>query len=163
MIWANIIGLILVALSLGYVLGGRLADRWPSKRLLGFLVLAGAVVTAIVPFVARPFLHVTINGIDSVSTGAVLGSFFACAILFVPSVLLLGTVTPFAIRIGISDVEKAGSTAGRIFALSTAGSLVGTFLPPLVTIPLLGTQRNPARHGPRSSRPAPVCSWAGAG
>ena len=141
MIWANIIGLILVALSLGYVLGGRLADRWPSKRLLGFLVLAGAVVTAIVPFVARPFLHVTINGIDSVSTGAVLGSFFACAILFVPSVLLLGTVTPFAIRIGISDVEKAGSTAGRIFALSTAGSLVGTFLPPLVTIPLLGTQR----------------------
>jgi spermidine synthase len=141
MIWANIIGLILVALSLGYVIGGRLADRWPSKRLLGFLVLAGAVITAAVPFVARPFLNVTINGIDSVSTGAVLGSFFACVILFVPSVLLLGTVTPFAIRIGISDMEKAGSTAGRIFALSTAGSLVGTFLPPLVTIPLVGTQR----------------------
>jgi spermidine synthase len=141
MIWANIIGLILVALSLGYVVGGRLADRWPSKRLLGFLVLAGAVITAAIPFVARPFLNVTINGIDSVSTGAVLGSFFACVILFVPSVLLLGTVTPFAIRIGISDMEKAGSTAGRIFALSTAGSLVGTFLPPLVTIPLVGTQR----------------------
>jgi spermidine synthase len=62
-------------------------------------------------------------------------------ILFVPSVLLLGTVTPFAIRIGISDMDKAGSTAGRIFALSTAGSLLGTFLPPLVTIPLIGTQR----------------------
>ena len=129
MIWANIIGLILIALSLGYVLGGRLADRWPSTRLLGFLVLAGAVLTAVIPFVARPFLNVTINGIDSVSTGAVLGSFFACVILFVPSVLLLGMVTPFAIRIGISDMEKAGSTAGRIFALSTAGSLLGTFLP----------------------------------
>ena len=141
MIWANIIGLILVALSLGYVIGGRLAVRWPSKRLLGFLVLAGAVITAAVPFAAKPFLDVTINGIDSVSTGAVLGSFFACVILFVPSVLLLGTVTPFAIRIGISDMEKAGSTAGRIFALSTAGSLVGTFLPPLATIPLVGTQR----------------------
>jgi spermidine synthase len=141
MIWANIIGLILIALSLGYVLGGRLADRWPSPRLLGFLVLAGAVLTAIIPFVARPFLNVTIEGIDSVSTGAVLGSFFACVILFVPSVLLLGMVTPFAIRLGIRDMDKAGSTAGRIFALSTAGSLVGTFLPPLVTIPLIGTQR----------------------
>ena len=125
MIWANIIGLILMALSLGYVIGGRLADRWPSPRLLGFIVLAGAVITAVVPFVARPFLNVTINGIDSVSTGAVLGSFFACVILFVPSVLLLGMVTPFAIRIGIRDMDKAGSTAGRIFALSTAGSLLG--------------------------------------
>jgi spermidine synthase len=141
MIWANIIGLILIALSLGYVIGGRLADKWPSPRLLGFIVLAGAVLTAIIPFIARPFLNVTINGIDSVSTGAVLGSFFACVILFVPSVLLLGMVAPFAIRLGIQDMEKAGSTAGRIFALSTAGSLVGTFLPPLVTIPLLGTQR----------------------
>jgi spermidine synthase len=141
MIWANIIGLILIALSLGYVVGGRLADRWPSPRLLGFIVLAGAILTAVIPFVARPFLNVTINGIDSVSTGAVLGSFFACVVLFVPSVVLLGTVTPFAIRIGIPDVRKAGSTAGRIFALSTAGSLVGTFLPPLVTIPLIGTQR----------------------
>jgi spermidine synthase len=141
MIWANIIGLILVALSIGYWLGGRLADRWPSKRLLGFLVLAGAVITAAVPFAARPFLNVTINGIDSVSTGAVLGSFFACCVLFVPSVLLLGTVTPFAIRIGIADMDKAGSTAGRIFALSTAGSLLGTFVPAIVTIPLVGTQR----------------------
>jgi spermidine synthase len=141
MIWANIIGLILVALSLGYVVGGRLADRWPSPRLLGFIVLAGAILTAIIPFVARPFLNVTIQGIDSVSTGAVLGSFFACVVLFVPSVLLLGMVAPFAIRIGISDMDKAGSTAGRIFALSTVGSLVGTFLPPLLTIPLIGTQR----------------------
>ena len=141
MIWANIIGLILIALSLGYVLGGRLADRRPSPRVLGAVVLAGAVLTAIVPFVARPFLNVTVNGIDSVSTGAVIGSFLACVILFVPSVLLLGMVTPFAIRIGIREMEKAGSTAGRIFALSTAGSLLGTFMPPLVTIPLFGTQR----------------------
>jgi len=141
MIWANIIGLILVALSLGYYIGGKLADRRPSPRLLGGVVLAAAVLTAIIPFVARPFLNITVNGIDSVSTGAVVGSFAACVVLFVPSVLLLGMVTPFAIRIGIQDMDRAGSTAGRIFALSTAGSLLGTFLPPLVTIPLFGTQR----------------------
>ncbi len=140
-VWANIIGLILVALSLGYVLGGKLADRHPSPRVLGIVVLCGAVLTAVVPFAARPFLNVTINGIDSTSVGAVVGSFFACVVLFVPSVVLFGMVSPFAIRIGITDPEKAGSTAGRIFALSTAGSLVGTFLPPLLSIPLIGTQR----------------------
>jgi predicted membrane-bound spermidine synthase len=154
-IWANIIGLILIALSLGYVLGGKLADRRPSARVLGIVVLAGAVLTAVVPFVARPFLNVTINGIDSVSTGAVIGSFFACVILFVPSVLLLGMVTPFAIRIGIRQVDKAGSTAGRIFALSTAGSLVGTFLPPLLTIPLFGTQRTLVAGGGGGPPPPP--------
>jgi spermidine synthase len=141
MIWANIIGLILIALSLGYWLGGKLADRVPRPRVLGLVVLAGAVLTAVVPFAARPFLNVTINGIASVSTGAVLGSFMASVVLFVPSVLLLGMVTPFAIRLGIEEVGKAGSMAGRIFALSTAGSLLGTFLPALVTIPLVGTQR----------------------
>jgi spermidine synthase len=140
-IWANIIGLILIALSFGYVLGGKLADRRPNPRVLGIVVLCGAVLTAAVPFAARPFLNITINGIDSVSTGAVIGSFLACVVLFVPSVLLLGMVTPFAIRIGIREIDKAGSTAGRIFALSTAGSLLGTFMPPLVTIPLIGTQR----------------------
>jgi spermidine synthase len=140
-VWANIIGLILVALSVGYVVGGKLADRYPSARVLGIIVLCGAVLTAVVPFAARPFLNVTINGIDSTSVGAVLGSFFACVVLFVPSVVLLGMVSPFAIRIGISDTQKAGSMAGRIFALSTAGSLVGTFVPPLLSIPLIGTQR----------------------
>lgn len=140
-VWANIIGLILVALSVGYVVGGKLADRHPSPRVLGIVVLCGAVLTAVVPFAARPFLNVTINGIDSASVGAVLGSFFASVVLFVPSVVLLGMVSPFAIRIGMSDAEKAGSTAGRIFALSTAGSLVGTFVPPLLSIPLFGTQR----------------------
>ncbi len=141
MIWANVIGLILIALSLGYVLGGKIADRWPDPRVLGAIVLAGAVLIAVVPFVARPFLNVTLNGIAAVSTGAVIGSFAASLVLFVPPVLLLGMVTPFAIRIGIQDLDRAGSTAGRIFALSTAGSLLGTFLPALVTIPLVGTQR----------------------
>ena len=141
MIWANIIGLILIALSLGYVIGGRLADRWPSARLLGFIVLVRG----------RPDGHHPVRG-PAVSQrdyqwhrlGVYRGGAWVVLRLrdlFVPSVLLLGMVAPFAIRLGIRDMDKAGSTAGRIFALSTAGSLVGTFLPPLVTIPLLGTQR----------------------
>lgn len=140
-VWANIIGLILASLSLGYWLGGRLADSRPRPRLLGVVILIAAVLIAIIPFVARPFLNLSVRGMAEFSAGAVIGSFAASLLLFVPPVTLLGMVTPFAIRLGMRDVNRAGHVAGRVFALSTVGSLLGTFLPALVTIPLIGTQR----------------------
>jgi spermidine synthase len=140
-VWANVIGLVLASLSLGYWLGGRLADRRPSPRLLGALVAAAAVLVALTPFVARPFLDLTVEGLDEVSTGAAIGSFFGVLILFAPPVTLLGMVAPFAIRLGLERVESAGAVAGRLYAVSTIGSLLGTFLAALVAIPLIGTQR----------------------
>jgi spermidine synthase len=140
-VWANVIGLVLASLSLGYWLGGRLADRRPSPRLLGAIVLAAAVLIAVVTFVARPLLDISIEGLDQLSAGAVIGSFFAVLLLFAPPVTLLGMVAPFAIRLAISNVADAGSVAGRLYALSTIGSLLGTFLSALVLIPLIGTQR----------------------
>jgi spermidine synthase len=140
-VWANLIGIVLAGLALGYWLGGRLADRRPQRRLLGLIVLAAAVWVAITPFVARPFLDAAVGNLDEASAGAVIGSFFAVLLLFAPAVVLLGMVSPFAIRLAITDVETAGAVAGRFYALSTAGSLLGTFLPALVTIPLAGTQR----------------------
>lgn len=140
-VWANIIGLVLASLSLGYWLGGRIADRRPSHRLLGWLVLSSALAVAAIPFAARPFLDLSVQALDQVHSGAIIGSLAASALLFVPPVLLLGTVTPFAIRLAVENVADAGSVAGRVFALSTAGSLLGTFLPALVTIPLVGTRR----------------------
>ena len=140
-VWANLIGIVLAALALGYVLGGRLADRRPEPRLLGLIVLAAALWVAMTPFVARPFLDASVRNLDEASAGAVIGSFFAVLLLFAPAVVLLGMVSPFAIRLGIADLDSAGSVAGRFYALSTAGSLLGTFLPALLLIPLLGTQR----------------------
>ena len=140
-VWANLIGLVLGALSLGYWLGGRLADRRPEPRLLGGIVLAAAAWVALTPFVARPFLDATVRSLDDASAGAVIGSFFAVLLLFAPAVVLLGMVAPFAIRLAISTVETAGAVAGRFYALSTIGSLLGAFLPALVVIPLAGTQR----------------------
>ena len=140
-VWANLIGLVLASLSLGYWLGGRLADRRPEPRVLGAIVLAAAIWIAATPFVARPFLDVTVEGIDEASAGAAIGSFFATLGLFAPSVTLLGMVAPFAIRLALGAVEAAGSVAGRLYALSTVGSLLGTFLSALVAIPLIGTQR----------------------
>jgi len=140
-VWANIIGLILVSLSVGYWLGGRLADRHPSPRWLATIVLVAAVLVAAVPFVARPFLGLSVRGIETVSVGAVIGSFAASLALFAPPVVLLGMVTPFAVRLAATGVTDAGRVAGRIFALSTSGSIFGVFVPALVSIPLIGTQR----------------------
>jgi spermidine synthase len=140
-VWANLIGLVLLALSLGYWLGGKLADRRPSGRLLGRLVLAAGAYVAVLPFVTRPILDVAASGLDELSAGAVIGSFFATLVLFAPPVFVLGMVSPFAIRLALDTVGSAGEVAGRLYALSTAGSLLGTFLPALLTIPLVGTQR----------------------
>jgi spermidine synthase len=140
-VWANVIGLVLASLSLGYWLGGQIADRHPSPRVLGGIVLAGALLIGIVPFAAGPFLDVTVKGLDQVSAGAAIGSFFAILVLFAPPVTLLGMVAPFAVRLAIDDVRDAGSVAGRLYALSTVGSLLGTFLAALVAIPTIGTQR----------------------
>ena len=140
-VWANLIGIVLAGLAVGYWLGGRIADRRPQPRLLGLIVLAAAVWVAITPFVARPFLDAAVGNLDDASAGAVIGSFFAVLLLFAPAVVLLGMVSPFAIRLAITDVETAGAVAGRFYALSTAGSLLGTFVPALIAIPLAGTQR----------------------
>jgi predicted membrane-bound spermidine synthase len=140
-VWANLIGIVLGALALGYWLGGRLADRRPESRLLGLVVLAAALLVAIIPFAAKPFLELTVDGLDTASAGAVVGSFLAVLLLCAPPVVLLGMVSPFAIRLAVSSIATAGAVAGRLYALSTAGSLVGVFLPALVLIPAVGTQR----------------------
>ncbi len=140
-VWANIIGLILIYLSVGYWFGGKVADRWPNPRVLGGIILVAAGAIAILPFISRPILELALRGLDSVSAGAVVGSFFAALALFAIPITLLGMVAPFAIRLAISTIETAGSTAGRLYALSTVGSIIGTFISAIVTIPLIGTQR----------------------
>ena len=140
-VWANIIGLILVYLSVGYWLGGKVADRRPEPRFLGGMILVAALAIAVTPFVARPILDLAVRGLDAVSVGAVVGSFFAALALFAVPITLLGAVAPFAIRLALENVGEAGTVAGRLYALSTVGSIVGTFLSAIVTIPLLGTQR----------------------
>jgi spermidine synthase len=140
-VWANIIGLILVYLSLGYWLGGKLADRRPDPRYLGAIVLGAGVFIAATPFAARPLLDLALRGFDALSIGAVAGSFFAALGLFALPITLLGMVSPFAIRLALEDVREAGQVAGRLYALSTVGSILGTFLSALVTIEAVGTQR----------------------
>jgi len=140
-VWANTIAIVLVALSIGYWFGGRLADRHPSLRALCLLVLAASVLLGLVPLVADPFLSWSLEAFDSYSLGAFAGSLFGVLTLVALPVLMLGTVSPWAIRLKLLRVEDSGEVAGRMYAISTVGSLLGTFLAALLLIPLVGTQR----------------------
>jgi spermidine synthase len=105
--------------------------------------LAAAVALAVVPFVGRPLLDVGTKALDNVSAGSFLGSLLAVLVLVAIPVLLLGAVSPWALRVAMADADKenAGTIAGRLYALSTAGSLIGTLTAALLWIPLVGTRR----------------------
>ncbi|HWM07797.1 MAG TPA: fused MFS/spermidine synthase, partial [Solirubrobacteraceae bacterium] len=140
-VWANTIAIVLVALSIGYWFGGRMADRHPTLRALCGTVLAASVLFAAIPFVADPFLSLSVEAFDSYSVGAFAGSLFGVLVLVAVPVLMMGAVSPWAIRLKIHAVEDSGQLAGRMYAISTVGSLCGTFAASLLLIPLVGTQR----------------------
>lgn len=140
-VWANTIGVVLVALSAGYWFGGRYADRHPHLRGLCLVVLAAAVLIAAIPFAARPFLGFSVDAFDTVSVGGFAGSLFGVLVLVAVPVTLLGAAAPWAVRLAVGEVESSGEVVGRLYAISTVGSLLGTMLSALLLIPLLGTQR----------------------
>jgi predicted membrane-bound spermidine synthase len=139
LVWATIIGLILVYLAVGNLIGGHWADRSPRGQTLFSILAWAALMIGIVPFISRPVLSLAADAFDLLNMGVLFGSFAAILILFSIPVTLLGTISPFAIRLSIVDLETSGKTAGRLYAISTLGSFIGAFLPPLVMIPLLGT------------------------
>ena len=140
-IWANTIATVLVALSVGYEVGGRLADRRADLRGLCAIVTIAGVLLAAVPFAADPFLRVSVKALGALSLGGFLGSLAAVLVLVAVPVLLLGTVAPYANRLVLGRVAETGTVTGRLYAISTAGSLVGTFVSALLLIPLIGTHR----------------------
>jgi predicted membrane-bound spermidine synthase len=139
LVWASIIGLILIYLTIGYFVGGRWADRSPSPVTLYSIQAWAAFSAGLVPLISRPVLRLAANAFDQLQVGILFGSFTAVLILFIIPVTLLGTVSPFAIRLAIRTPEEAGWVSGMVYAISTLGSFLGTFLPVLVMIPLFGT------------------------
>src|SRR5947209_19452367 len=139
-IWGTLIGLILIYLAIGYYAGGRIADRRPDPRLLFKLTAAAALWAALIPLISRPILSLAQTGFAEVSVGLVLGSLMSVIVLFAAPVILLGMVSPFVIRLRIRQLETAGNAAGAVYALSTLGSILGTFLPVFWLIPTYGTR-----------------------
>ncbi len=140
LVWASIIGLILIYLTAGYFLGGRWADRRPDYNVFYSILAWGAFTAGLVPFISRPVLYQAAYAFDHLQVGVLLGSFTGVLVLFIVPITLLGTISPFAIRLALRDSRKAGHIAGKIYAISTLGSFIGTFTPDLVLIPLIGTR-----------------------
>lgn len=137
-IWASLIGLTLTFLALGYYIGGRAADRWPHASLLYIVMAVAAVAVAAIPLAARPLLLGSLEAFSALDAGAFYGTLVGTLLLLAVPVTLLGFVSPFAIRLKLVDVDSAGNTAGSLYALSTLGSIAGSFLPVLLLIPWLG-------------------------
>lgn len=139
-VWANVIGLVLLFLTFGYFIGGRLADRHPNPRLFYWLVSITGFCSALFLLLTSVILRSAATAMAAINIGAIIGSlvgvFFALAV----PVTLLGTISPFAIRLAVREVGEAGRISGRIYAVSTWGSLLGTYLPVLLVIPLAGTR-----------------------
>ncbi|HEX9068351.1 MAG TPA: fused MFS/spermidine synthase, partial [Ktedonobacterales bacterium] len=152
LIWAMQIGSTLIYLSIGYWFGGRLADRYPSERVLCAITAVAGVATGLLAFVSGPVLRLALplldglnlgSSLDNGSSGVVLFgvSLLMAVLLFSIPVTLLGMVSPFAIRITVASVGSAGTRAGSLYALSTVGSILGAFLPVLWLIPWIGVRR----------------------
>jgi len=140
LVWAALIGLILLSLAAGAWLGGLLADRYPRRRELELTLTAGAVSVALVPLLSSPVLRLASQGLANFAPGLLVGALLAVSLLFAVPAVLLGTATPWAVRLAHSPLSNLGQTTGRLSATATTGSLVGAFLPVLWLIPTFGTR-----------------------
>ena len=135
-VWGGLISIFLAALSLGYYLGGTMADRWPRVTVLATLLgLAGAAILTL-PLVARPVLM----WFDAWNLGPRLNPLLASVTLFALPSVLMGTTSPFAIKLVTRDLATVGTSAGVLYALSTAGSIAGTIGTAFFLVPMLGVR-----------------------
>lgn len=142
-VWAALIGLILLYLALGAWVGGRLADRFPQRRELDYTMTLAAAGIALAATVSRPVLTLAANSMADLSVGLLASSMLAIILLFSIPGILLGAASPWVLRLALRQqeaVSHTGQVAGRLTAISTTGSLVGTFLPVLWLIPTFGTR-----------------------
>ena len=140
-VWTIIIGTIMIAMALGNLWGGRMADKDPNTDRLYRRLLIAAIWIAAIPVLGK-YIILGISGllVLTVSTNFLtLAAFCACIVLFVFPLFLLGTVTPSLVKYTMDSMEDSGRTVGTLGACNTIGSILGTFLPTFVTIPAVGT------------------------
>ena len=136
-VWGALIGVVLAGLALGYWAGGWLADRLPTPSLLAGVMGLGALLVLLIPVLDEPVLEAIVEW----DPGPRLNPLLAAIALFgLPSVVLAG-VAPTAVRLRARSLTTLGQTAGRLFAISTAGSIAGTFATAFWLIPEFGTDQ----------------------
>lgn len=140
LVWTNVIGVVLVSLSLGYWLGGKLSETTPNSKTLSRLLLCGSLVIALVGLLGPQVLkYIETLLLPTGLTYVLTGSLLSALILFGPPIFLAGMASPYLVTLGVSSSHKLGATVGTFYAVSTIGGLLGTFLPTLVLVPSIGT------------------------
>ncbi len=134
--WASLISTVLAALTAGYFGGGRVADRYPSARVLGAAVLIGSAFILALPSFSTLLLEALLDAIDDIKAGSLASAF---VLMFFP-VAFYGAYSPFAIRLVLRSTHASGGVSGGVYAISTAGSIVGTLGTTFLLIPAIGTR-----------------------
>ncbi len=140
LVWANVIGLVLLFLTAGYFLGGWLAVRYPNQSAFYGLVTLAGFSSVFFLLLTSLLLRSAAAAMAVLNLGAIVSSLIGVFFTLAVPVTLLGCVSPYAIRLAVRDVGEAGRISGRIYALSTWGSILGTYLPVLLVIPLAGSR-----------------------
>ena len=136
-VWGSLIGVVLASLSAGYYLGGKLADRRPDLQTLSLLIFVAGVLVLALPAIAPPVF----DSIIGIRAGERYAPLLATTLLLGPESVLLGMVSPYAIRLAARSFDKLGKASGNLYALSTLGSIVGTFFTVFVLIPEFGVNK----------------------
>jgi spermidine synthase len=136
-VWGSLIGVVLAGLSVGYWAGGWLADRWPTPSLLASVMGLGALFVLAIPVFDEPVLEAIVEW----DPGPRLNPLLSSIVLFGPASVVLAGVAPIAVRLWARSLATLGQTAGRLFAISTAGSIAGTFATSFWLIPEFGTDQ----------------------
>lgn len=133
-VWGSLISVFLMALAGGYMAGGHVADRRPTFGSLNTICLAAAALILLVPVIG----HGLCRQLLALGLAERSGPLVAAFVLFLPASVLLGMVSPYAIRLAAKDVASLGRAAGKLYALSTLGSILGTLGTTFVLIPNVG-------------------------
>ncbi len=140
-VWTIIIGTIMIAMALGNLYGGRVADKDPNPDKLYLRIVIAAIWIAAIPVVGK-YIIIAISGllIFTVSNNfLIIAGFVACMVIFVFPLFLLGTVTPSLVKFSVDSLDDSGTVVGKLNASNTIGSIIGTFVPTFISIPAVGT------------------------
>ncbi len=142
LVWSSIIGVVLLALSTGYFVGGKLAEKKLDEQILLKILVVSGLSILFIPSLAK-FVFQGLNGLLTYNLSLLItvGATLSSLVLFSLPVFLLGLVSPYLLTLLTNKYGHLGNTAGQLFALSTLGSLAGTFLPTLLFIPWVGTNK----------------------
>jgi predicted membrane-bound spermidine synthase len=137
-VWAAIISVFILSLSIGYVVGGRIADRSHTNTALGWVILIAGAFYCLIPWYGMAFMESMGEGVHTSRVGVL----FAAMLLFLPPSLLLGTVSPILVKLVFVGAEKVGTTTGTLYAIGSVGNVLGILVSDYILLAYVSLNNN---------------------